>query len=166
MKHPEFGGADVQHPTCDHCHGPIKVVAIRGRYGRYCKQACCTAAESNLTEEEKRAIMAKKTAAKKTAKAAQGTPAKKTVAKKSQPKTPPKQTKTRTPGEMFRPGATKHDIWKELEPGKPVAMDKLKKITETASKTPQLIGFVLSRVRKEGYTVTRDKEAGTVQVTK
>ena len=182
MKNPEFGGAEVHTPTCDHCHGPIKVVALRGRYGLYCKQACCAAAESNLTEKEKNGIMARKQAEKKTAKTTAKTPkktsTKKVPARKTLAKAPStKKVPVEKPAgkqaaadadekQMFRPGATKYDIWEVLKPGKPMPVAELQKITEDAGKTPQLIGFVLSRVRKEGYTVVRDKEAGTVQVTK
>jgi len=28
MKNPEFGGAEVHRPTCDHCHGPTALTQL------------------------------------------------------------------------------------------------------------------------------------------
>jgi hypothetical protein len=158
MKNEKFGGAGVELPTCDYCHGQLKIVAIRGRYGRYCSQKCCAAKEDQLTDKEKTELMAKKATKKATKKAPARKATKKAPAKKA--------TRKATSTEMFRPGATKYDIWQQLAPGKPVKVEELYTITEAAGKTRQLVSFVLSRVRKNGYTVIRDREAGTIQVTK
>ena len=165
-KNPEFGGADVQAPACDHCGEAIRVIALRGRRGRYCSQECCTIGE---TEMEEKTVTAEETSEKQVVKASsKKKPAKKAVKapKEKLVKKPAKKANTEDSAcGSFRQGTFAEKLFsKFLAEGKPAQFSVMQKWIEDQGFPSAKLYQVMTYYRKAGVNVVVDRKARTAQV--